>query len=59
MKNNYYLCSVQISKRCIAYAKKLTTFAPTYANNLCAYPLWGRYSKEPHRTALGTIAPLR
>lgn len=32
MKNICYLCSVQISKRCIAYAKKLTIFAPTYAN---------------------------
>lgn len=34
MKNIYYLCSVQILLRCIAYAKKLTIFAPTYANTL-------------------------
>lgn len=34
MKNICYLCSVQTYQRCIAYAKKLTIFAPTYANTL-------------------------
>ena len=34
MKNIYYLCSVQTFERYIDIVKKLTIFAPTYANTL-------------------------
>ena len=56
MKNIYYLCSVQIFKRYIDIAKKLTIFVPTYANYPIQAliglvegidrPLWVRYLKE-------------